>query len=66
MVWNDIDPRTGSGAPVYAKEKITSGEDVSGPKIASARQAAFGGGLPQFTVLVKEGGHRLSHKHTTV
>jgi len=29
---------------VYAKEKITSGEDVSGPKVASARQAAFGGG----------------------
>ena len=50
---------------VYAKEKITSGEDVSGPKIASARQAAFGGGLPQFTVLVKEVGPSVVNISTT-
>jgi serine protease Do len=40
-------------ASLYAREKLTSGEENT-QKIAGVRQAAFTGGLPQFSVLVKE------------
>ena len=39
---------------LYARERLTSGEEGSTQKIAGVRQAAFTGGLPQFSVLVKE------------
>jgi serine protease Do len=40
-------------ASLYAREKLTSGEENT-QKIAGVRQVAFTGGLPQFSILVKE------------
>lgn len=39
---------------LYARDRLMSSEEKSTQKIAGVRQAAFAGGLPQFSVLVKE------------
>jgi len=41
-------------ASLYAREKLTSREEPGAPKSSSVHQTAYGGGLPQFTTLVKE------------
>ncbi len=41
-------------ASLYAREKLTSREEAPPPKSSSVHLAAYSGGLPQFTTLVKE------------
>jgi serine protease Do len=41
-------------ASLYAREKLTSREEPGAPKTSNVNQTAYGGGLPQFTALVKE------------
>lgn len=41
-------------ASLYAREKLTTGEQPVAPKGSGANQPVYSGGLPQLTVLVKE------------
>ena len=41
-------------ASLYAREKLTSREEPGASKSSGVHQAAYSGGLPQFTALVKE------------
>ena len=41
-------------ASLYAREKLTPREEPGVPKSSGIHQAAYSGGLPQFTTLVKE------------